>query len=339
MKLTSRPIWGRFTQVTAGVVAIAGITGVLTLTAQTPGAPQATTKPFLWRVEGPVPSYLYGTIHVPDPKVLEIPVVVRRAFEASDALYTEIPLDPATQISVTPRLLLPAGQDLKTVVGEAVFNRMIRVISNSPFGKSLPPGSGDLLAASMSRMKPIMALMQLLQLDYMPDVLAGRKSLDATLYDMATTARKQAGGLETVDEQMAVLDSLTLEEQVQALTSGLDSIEKPVPGQITVQKLVSLYLDGDLEAVAEEINKKDPELEFIEKKFKTSLLDDRNVKMADRIATRLAEQPAKTYFFAVGAAHYPGDKGLVALLAKKGLKITRLTPADAATIRPAGSQR
>ena len=40
-------------------------------------------------------------------------------------------------------------------------------------------------------------------------------------------------------------------------------------------------------------------------------------------------------FFAVGAAHYSGDIGLIAQLSKKGFKITRLSPADAASITKA----
>src|SRR5215471_8695107 len=54
---------------------------------------QPTQKPFLWRIEGPVPSYLYGTIHIPDQRVLAIPDVVKKAMAVSDAVYTEVPFD------------------------------------------------------------------------------------------------------------------------------------------------------------------------------------------------------------------------------------------------------
>ncbi len=37
-----------------------------------------TEKPFLWKIEGEVDSYLYGTIHVPDKRVTTLPKVVRR---------------------------------------------------------------------------------------------------------------------------------------------------------------------------------------------------------------------------------------------------------------------
>src|SRR5262245_19889095 len=54
---------------------VAVIAGAQTQPAQV----RATDKPFLWRIDGPVPSYLYGTVHVPDPRVLELPEVEDRA--------------------------------------------------------------------------------------------------------------------------------------------------------------------------------------------------------------------------------------------------------------------
>jgi len=308
----------------------------LPLAAQAPQQPQATGKPFLWRIEGPVPSYLYGTIHVPDRRVLQLPEVVVRAVDAADVLFTELPLDTATQLSIAPKLLLPEGQDLRKVAGEQLYGRLVRALT-AGFGQNLPPGVGEMVAMTMSRMKPIMALTQLLQLEYLPDVLAGRKPLDATLYDMAVSRGKQVGGLETVDEQMAVMDSLSIEDQLKVLATTLDSLEKATPQELnSVRDLVDLYLSGDLDALAAEMNRQDPEYEILEEKFKTRLLDDRNVNMADRIAAHLSENPTKSYFFAVGAGHYPGDAGVLSLLGRKGLRVTRLGPSDAATlVKPA----
>src|SRR3989442_15390601 len=96
--------------------------GGIALSAQTPATPvRATEKPFLWRIDGPVPSYLYGTVHVPDPRVLELPEVVRRALNASDVFNGEIPLDAGTQASMLSKVMLPAGQNLRSIIGEDVF--------------------------------------------------------------------------------------------------------------------------------------------------------------------------------------------------------------------------
>src|SRR5215472_8171208 len=91
--------WSRRTQsrmrwFLAGLV-LAGCAIGASAGAQAP-AVQPTQKPLLWRIEGTVPSYLYGTIHIPDQRVLALPDVVTRAMNASDAVYTEVVLDQAT---------------------------------------------------------------------------------------------------------------------------------------------------------------------------------------------------------------------------------------------------
>ena len=309
----------------------------VTLSSQAPSAPltavQATDKPFLWRIEGTVPSYLYGTVHVPDPRVLELPEVVRRAFDASDVFNAEIPLDAATQAGMLAKIMLPPGQDLRKLAGEEVFGRLVRAITNILGGQL--PGAGEILAATLQPMKPWAAMSQVELLEYLPDVMAGRQPLDAMLYGMATKANKEVGALETVDEQVAVFEGFTMDEQVRMLASTLDEIEKPRPGGLSsIRQLVNLYLAGDLNQLAAELKEQGTEDEALKKKIVARLIDNRNLKMADRIAALYAKKPARSYFFAVGALHYAGDTGIITQLTKKGFKITRLGPADVPSIVP-----
>jgi uncharacterized protein YbaP (TraB family) len=308
-------------------------TGLIAQSSTAPTAQlRATEKPFLWRIDGSVPSYLYGTVHVPDPRVLELPEVVRRAFDASDVFNAEIPLDAATQAGLMSRVTLPPGQDLRKIVGEDVFARLVRAISK-PLAGAIPPGASELLAATLSPLKPWAAMSQLELLEYLPDILAGRQPLDATLYSMATGSRKEVGSLETVDEQVGVFEGFTQDEQVRMLISTLDDIEKPRPGGVSAaRELVDSYLAGDLNALARELNDEYPDDPVLKNKMTVRVIDDRNTKMATRIAERIGKKPARSYFFAVGALHYAGDTGILAQLSKKGFKITRLTPRDAATI-------
>jgi uncharacterized protein YbaP (TraB family) len=182
-------------------------------------------------------------------------------------------------------------------------------------------------------MTPFAAATQLGLLDYLPDLLAGRMPLDLKLYNDAAQAGKETGGIETLEEQTALLNSVSMDDQVKLLLSALDEIEHPKPGEgNSIRRLVDLYLAGDLASVASELDKQDPEHEILGKKFQTRLLDDRNIKMADRIAARCRENKTRSYFFALGAAHYAGETGIVNQLTKKGFKVTRLKAADAASI-------
>src|SRR5262245_17172816 len=322
-----------FKRILVSSLLVVGLIGGLTLTAQSPSAQtRATDKPFFWRIEGQTPSYLYGTVHVPEPRVLELPEVVRQAFDASDVFNAEIPLDAATQAALMSKVMLPPGQDLRKIVGDEVFARMVRTISKA-LGSSSLPGAADLFAATLSGLKPWAALSQLELLEYLPDMLAGRQPLDAMLYDMAMKAGKEVGSVETVDEQLAVFDGFTIPEQIRMLNSTLDEIEKPRPaGVSSAREVVDLYLAGDLDRLAGELNEQYPEDEALRKKITARIVDDRNTKMAERIAERCAKQPSRSYFFAVGALHYAGDTGIIAQLTKKGFKVSRLTGRDAASV-------
>jgi len=305
----------------------------ISLSAETaPAQVRATEKPFLWRIDGPVPSYLYGTVHVPDPRVLELPEVVRRALNASDVFNGEIPLDAGTQASMLSKVMLPAGQNLRSIIGEDVFARLVRVVGNV-LGGRVPPGAADILAVMLSPMKPWAVMSQVELLEFLPDLSAGRQPLDAMLYGMADQAGKMLGALETVDEQVAVFEGFSNEEQVRMLVSALDDLEKPRQGGLSpTQELVNLYLAGDLDRLAAEVHKQYPEDQALNKKIVTRVVDERNTKMAAKIAELCAKKPVRSYFFAVGALHYPGETGLINQLTKKGFKITRLGPNDAASI-------
>ena len=308
------------------------LVGSVSITGQT-ASPQVrpTEKPFLWRIDGPVPSYLYGTIHVPDPRVLELPEVVQRALDASDVFFAEIPLDAGTQASLLAKVMLPPGQDLRKIAGEDVFARVVRVVSKV-LGSGAP-GTADILATMLATMKPWAVMSQVELLEFLPDLSAGRQPLDVKLYGYAGKAGKELGSLETVDEQVAVFEAFTNEEQVRMLVEALDDLEKPGPSGVSPTKeLIDLYLAGDLDRLEAEANKQSTGDQALNKKMMARVVDERNLKMVAKMAELIAKRPARSHFFAVGALHYPGETGILNQLTKKGFKITRLSPQDAASI-------
>lgn len=279
--------------------------------------------PFLWRVEGRTPIYLFGTIHVPDERVLALSPSVLKAFSDSAAVYTEIPMDNATQMGVMGKVMLPDGTQLSDVIGERLYDRMTAAAEKTLGAEHA--GLGTMLGPLFQRMKPWAAMSQLSLLEFLPDIMAGKQPLDAMIYARAQAEGKKVGALETPDEQIAVFESFSLREQTRMLELTLDEIERVKPGGRTqTQELIDAYLSGDMaivENVMEDAMSGDRALMA---RFQDIAIIRRNNHMTERILALRKEQPTTVLFVAVGTAHYAGSTGIVAQLQKAGLKVTRV---------------
>ena len=279
-------------------------------------------KPFLWRIETPVPSYLFGTIHLPDERVTTLPAAVTNVAEAVDMLFTEVSMEHESIRKAIEATQLPKGTDLVDIAGEPAYERLRAYLTK----KGLPPTMFD-------RAQPWVIGTQLALLDQMK-LMATRQPLDVMLATRAKQARREVGALETVEEQLSVFSDLTLHEQEMFLTKALDRVERDeAAGKDTAETLIQVYLRGDEAAVAKELNDYEFGDAALQEKLTKRLLDDRNVRMADRIVRRLQQAPQASNMFAVGAAHCAGRSSLVQLLTERGYGITRLDLTDSAAAR------
>lgn len=279
--------------------------------------------PLLWQGRlGSKTIWLFGTIHVPDKRVLVLPPAVNQALERSDRVVTEVALDAEQQAELAAALLLPSGQRLRDVIGAARFARL-----EARVRKALTPTAPEvapLVAVMLDRLKPWAAVAQLATLEYLPDLLAGRTSLDVQLYTDAARAGKKVGGLETVAEQAGAFDAFTAAEQGQLLDEALRDLDSP-EAAATSASLVEWYLAGDDEKLVKALEQgaADP---VLARKFRDEVLVKRNHRMADRIVALQQQAPDETLFVAVGALHLVGPDNLPQLLRARGYEITRTQP-------------
>ena len=74
----------------------------------------------LWKVEGKAltkPSWLFGTIHIGDPRVTTLHPRAEEAFDALDVFYAEIDLDPAAQAALLPLMMRKDSKTLSEAIG------------------------------------------------------------------------------------------------------------------------------------------------------------------------------------------------------------------------------
>jgi uncharacterized protein YbaP (TraB family) len=289
-------------------------------------ATAAGKGPFLWKVEGRTPLsplYLFGTIHVPDDRVLTLAPSVEKAFGEASAVYTEIPMDSATQMGIMGQVMLPEGTQLSDVIGQRLYDRMTAAVDKTLGADH--SGMGAMLGPLFQRMKPWAAMSQLSLLEFLPDMMAGKQPLDSMLYARAQSEGKKVGALETPEEQIAVFESFNTREQIRMLELTLDEIERTKPGDRTqTQALIDAYLSGDMTVVSKVMDEAMAGDEALMARFQEVAITRRNNHMTERILALRREQPATVFFVAVGTAHYAGPTGIVAQLQKAGLKVARV---------------
>ncbi len=283
------------------------------------GCVEPTARPLLWRVEGQPSSYVYGTIHVPDARVLALPPVVKKALAACDAFYAEVPLERKYNRLVDQRSRLPEGQTLDQVLPAALYARTEQYFRSK--GVSLKP---------LSNRKVWMVAASLSLLDYLWDFV-WRTPLDQKLYDWARVRGREVGGLETIEEQLAIFDSLSDEEQAAFLEKTLELCERAAAsGTSYARQAVDAYLRGEeSELMAELRAGSNLDTEAGRKLFER-LVTERNQRLAERMIGHLRKRPDRSFFFAIGAGHLMGPEGVVARLEQAGYVVRRLTPADSA---------
>lgn len=265
--------------------------------------------PLLWRVQGEVDSYLFGTIHLPDARVLALPPSVRAALENCDALFIELDLDEQLPAKLAVAMASP-GPDLEERLPPDLYAELTSYTARR-----------GLDVRTLGGLKVFAVEMQLATLDYLEE-LRTRPALDSWLYERAQDLGKEVGGIETQEEQLGVFDVLREDEQIASLRRSLKKAAEAEAGGVSLtEQLVRTYLLGDpgaLEAFFEEQWERDHPLDM---RLRSELLVKRNLVMAERIAAKLRSRPKTSFFFALGAGHFPGADGVVQLLRDQGFKL------------------
>lgn len=252
--------------------------------------------------EGVPVSYLFGTIHSEEKRVLALPGPVEQAFIASSRLYVEVDMEPANLFASVAGMMLDDGRKISDILEPSLYQRTVGAAAK----RGLPE-------VALRHYKP-WALAMLLSL---PPAETG-EFLDLVLYQRARAMNKQVSGLETIDEQLGLFDALSEDDQIALLQDALNNLDQ-LP--TIFQALLDRYLDRDLAGLVE-INQQlvDRDKSGFADRFQVKLVDERNQRMVERLAGPLAEGGA---FVAVGALHLPGERGMLRLLEQRGYRVVR----------------
>lgn len=254
----------------------------------------------LWEVTGrrlSEPSYLLGTIHIQDARVFAFGDEVWDAFNKSEAFAMELLLDEIDPDVMRDGMFM-TDNSLDNLLSEEDY-KMLDSIVRAKIGQGL---------MLFNKMKPFFLSSQLMQLDLAKDF---KDPLDLHLLNLAREQDKIILGIEDFSDQITAIDAISLEEQIQMLIDGLtDTVETP---GTQIEVLIDAYITGDLEKMYKLTT--DTTLPAA---FHQAFLVDRNIKMARRIHRFMRRHST---FSAIGAAHLPGEKGVIQLLRDRGYTV------------------
>ncbi len=261
-------------------------------------------KGLLWKIESPgaTTNYLFGTIHSDDARVTALPEAVIRSLDTSSRFIMEAIVDGEALVRMAEVMFFNDGRTLEQVVGKKLYMESMKALT----ARGIP-------TQGVEKQKPWAVTMAL----SMPRPRTG-EYLDFILQARATQQNKPVSGLETIAEQLAVFDDLPLADQVALLK---DTVDGQADLEKELEELHKAYLARDLAAIAAISDKNKPDDERLYNEVMDRLLAKRNLRMVERLAPMLKQGGA---FVAVGAAHLPGETGLLYRLEKAGYRVTAI---------------
>ncbi|UCC55161.1 MAG: TraB/GumN family protein [Gammaproteobacteria bacterium] len=267
-------------------------------------SPVAYGEGLLWKIEGRgiKPGYLFGTIHLEDPRVTRLPPVVQEVFSSATSFLAEVDMHPAARAAYSERMRLPQGVSLQQYLETSLYQRLVHILDTE---YALPE-------SVLETLKPWAVFILLSR----PPPETGRV-LDDLLYAQAQQQGKSIHGLETVGELVAALDGLSLDDQIEILVDTVCNRDQ-LAGQL--EKLTKLYLNQDVAGMLA-INNQPHQNEALFERLMERTLYERNRRMALRIRDRLGDEKV---FIAVGALHLPGERGILRNLEAAGYQISRV---------------
>jgi uncharacterized protein YbaP (TraB family) len=254
----------------------------------------------LYKIEGnnlQKPSYIYGTIHIMPKKDFVISDSIKSALKSCRELAMEVDLnmDLKTQLEILELTMLPEGKTIADITTKENSERIRHFCLDSLNWK-------ETKYIKTSRFQPFFFSSLITQ-----ELIGKSKSFETEFKKLAKKNKMSISGLETIQFQVKLLSEVSNEEQIKMLLLGLTTDNSEF------NKLLETYLKKDINQLVTLMNAD------LSPEFYSDLIVKRNQKWIPIITELIQKNPT---FIAVGAAHLPGNDGVLNLLKEAGYTIT-----------------
>ena len=255
----------------------------------------------LWEIKhsSGASSYLFGTIHLSDPRIIAFSKSVVARITEKPNFAMEVLISPETVRFSASRMFFSGEEKLSDHLPSGLYERTAKLLKQH--------GVSNELADSV---RPWAAYMTLA----VPPGDSGIP-LDLYLLNLAQSQGNKLFGIETIEEQLGIFEALDLPQQVSLLSESVCNYKE---NQSQIGTMLSLYLAQDLRGLVEIGNKYQTP---VNTSLFEKLLIDRNQTMAERIRPWMEDGG---FFVAVGALHLPGRTGLLRTLESLGFEVSKV---------------
>jgi uncharacterized protein YbaP (TraB family) len=266
---------------------------------------QKNDNTLLWKVSGnglQKPSFLFGTFHLLCKDDIHFSNQLQKAMKVSDKIYMEMDMDdPSTMLGGMLYMNMKNDTTLESLYTPEEYQRLKNYFSDT---LKMP-------VMLLQRAKPyfLVALLYPRMMD-----CSSPAGVEEELMKIAKEDKKEIKGLETIQFQASVFDSIPYEWQAKELLKNIDSFSVY---KNEFETMLRFYKNQQLDSIKNLMGKS----ESGEEKYDDLLLNNRNKNWVKQLKQIMKNE---SVFVAVGTGHLVGEKGLISLLKKEGYKVEPL---------------
>jgi hypothetical protein len=263
----------------------------------------------MWMAEGGNNRvYLLGSVHLLRAHDHPLPRVIDAVYDDAETLYMELDmddLDPVLMQATINRLgMLDEGTSLQEVMGDELYAEAMTLASEL-----------DLPLEMLQRTEPWFAAITVEQLALTRIGFNPAYGVEMYFLKKASQDGKTILGFESVEQQLAYLDGLSLDAQRELL---LQTLAESAAIREIMDDLILAWRSGDIDYLEETLL---DDVSGYPELYET-IVASRNRDWADTIDELL--QQDEDYLVIVGALHLVGEDGVPQLLEQRGIRITQM---------------
>ncbi len=266
---------------------------------------QNNNNTLLWQVTGTSlkqPSYLFGTFHLMCKEDIQFSEQLKNAVKNSREVYMEMDIDdPSILFNGFLYLNMKNGKTLKDLYSAKDYERVEKYFTDTL--------RTPLMMLQKAKPYFLVALLYPKMINCQSPT-----GVEEELMKLTQENKKEIQGLETVQFQASLFDSIPYEWQAKELLKNIDSTRQY---KKEFDTMLLVYKNQQLDEIGKLFNKS----EFGSEAYEDLLITKRNKNWVSQLKKIMDNE---SVFVAVGAGHLVGENGLINLLQKEGYTVEPL---------------